>query len=213
MKNTLFLTLAMASTLLVVSCSGQPITSDDLVLNDSPRVVLKVTGKTPKLEITRESSVDCQKDPKRKGCIDSPRNNQVIAAFKLRDSDGWHFSRFEICAGDEKAPEKCKLELFERLEYAAFTSKKGKLAVPNRRGIIRVGKLGANVKEFFVANQNSVPMDYYYRVEVCRDDDAAEGTEMAMVDLYADDDEGSSDMNEKGCLWNEDPPWQNRGRY
>lgn len=163
----------------------------ELEIDTSNQIVLRVEGKgkEAKLVIVRdETNSKCSESDK--GCITSPKGQGVEALFSLQNSREWHFSRFEICrlrSGDKLD---CGLRLFERLEYGAFSRREKTIALPSAEGVINLRDLkeGPKLNKFMIANQNSFPRNFFYRVEVCHDSDWED------------------------CRWNDDPRWTNQGR-
>lgn len=162
------------------------LTPEQVDFNSDRTVILEVDESVPALSIKTSNGTNCRG----RGCLSSPRNTTLRAKFTLYQSDGWHFSRFELCKGNNKASRKCDLTEFNRLEFAAQSVNDGPLAVPGKSGIIELSDLGVGdgLHEFFIYNQNSAKQNYYYRVQVCQD---------AVL---------------SNCIWNEDPEWPNRGR-
>lgn len=192
--------LLMTMILLASACS-QTLTLDDLTVVDAdkdaangrgPVVVLKVEGNPPKLVFVTNNDPDC----KGRGCLVSKRKQLVLARFELTDSPGWAFSRFEICQGIDKTARECDLSVWSRLEFGVGTDLDKEMISPDLSGLVELRKVSENksVKEFRVANLNSLRANYFYRVQACPVTES--GTEY---------DSGA-------CIWDDDPLWRNRGR-
>lgn len=140
------------------------------------------------------------------GCIKTPYNKTARVKFRL-NSEGWYFNRFRICTGANATPvdTKCALKPLLRMEFAATEldyedREDPDLVLPNRRGIIRLERLGEgeSLHAFRVFNQNSVRQDYFYQIEICRD-----GTSGGSKFGFGQDPANCPVL---------DPPWPNRGR-
>lgn len=191
----------LLSTIVLATACAQNLTLEELTVLDAdqqtdnlqgPRVELKVEGNPPQLVFATGNDPEC----KGKGCLVSREKQLVIARFRLSDSPGWAFSRFKLCKGTDKSALDCELKVWSRLEFGVGTSINDDIISPDRNGLVDLRKVsdGSPVTLFRVANLNSLRADYFYRVQVCPVT------------------ESGTDYDSGACIWDEDPPWKNRGR-
>lgn len=193
--------LMLLTALLLVSACTQSLTLGELTVLDAdkgtgnargPVVALKVEGKPPQLVFVTGNDPEC----KGRGCLVSRKQQLVLARFDLNDSPGWAFSQFKICKGSDKNALDCDLPVWTRLEFGVGTNIDADIMSPDRKGLVDLRKVsdGNPVKQFRVANLNSLRAEYFYRIQVCPVT------------------ESGTDYGSSACIWDEDPPWTNRGR-
>ncbi|MEM8491466.1 MAG: hypothetical protein AAGC91_10220 [Pseudomonadota bacterium] len=205
------ITLAVSAVCLVAACVQKPVKGDPrdergILFNDDQEVALKVDENAQTLRFTGDTKGLCDSQPTSDGCLTSELDTVTTVDFELQDSDDWGFSCFEICASDTLDKENCKLKIDQRLEYGVFVEDDpgDRLKVPSSVGKVRIrGLFGPKVGAFSVVNTNTLKADYYYRVQVCRNTPAGQ-----LLSCKND----SSPTAKESCLWNEDPPWINKGR-
>lgn len=148
-----------------------------------PDIIVTINNGSP--EIVTTGSPKCRPQNQGNGCIHIDKGNTGLIKFKLNAPPFWAFRSFEICKGNTNANKDCNLNVWDRMEFVVTGDAGIKAIVPDSSGLVDLTSLSSNLNAFILFDQNRIPQEYYYRVQVCN-------------------------SNTTLCSW-ADPPLENKG--
>ena len=121
-----------------------------------------------KAEITTPGSSKCKvQNQGKNGCVAFDHGETGLMTFKRTGPPSWSFTTLEICKLKTNGDKDCKLNIWERFEFAVTDSQGSKILIPDINGRVDLKPLSASLDEFILLDQNTVAQEYYYSVEVC----------------------------------------------
>lgn len=166
-SNKLLSVLAiLAGLVFLTSCTKWKIVKKSVGDIIKPTIELRVDGDI--LTIVSQDKAQCDDGP---GCISVGRWNIALITFKLKESDGWRFTKFEICKGDSKdSLSGCSLDKWAQAEVFATDKKASSFEFPNEGGEIDLESIAPDLTRFYLFDYNAVEQEYFYRITACPND-------------------------------------------
>jgi hypothetical protein len=167
-SNKLLSVLAiLAGLVFLTSCTQWRIVKNSVGDVIKPTIKLKIEDGA--LNFVSQDKATCNNGP---GCISVGQWNIALITFKLMESSGWHFTKFEICTGSTEADLiDCSLNKWAQKEVFATDKKVSRFEFPNEGGEIDLELLATDLTKFYLFNYNAVEETYFYRITACPGDD------------------------------------------
>lgn len=113
----------------------------------------------------------CTRGNKANGCFKIKKSDAGLITFTFDNDDPtWVLKQFTICQEDTKITNSCtaELNLYEQLEFFVMDDATGtNILLTPKTGEVVLTSMGADLRTFYVFDQNSIKQDYYYNIKAC----------------------------------------------
>ena len=143
------------------------------VFNGFKGLVLEVDMANQKLVPLGPKNPKCLGEIKKhKGCLYVRKGRRTYLRFKLTEADienGWVFTEFSLCRGENKPTQPCTLEYRDRVQFYAAKKKNSRTVQKTEaNGVIKLQDLSEELTDFVVYDENVFRRDYFYNIKACK---------------------------------------------